>query len=165
MQSLIIVSKELCTRISIPKCFINTIVYSFVKHYKSTPDNNSTMKQECVKIWTENIDPINQLPWRPLINKIVAVTVVCWIFWLIDSLLSTRNLEECNKILISAMNGVKKKNQRLCERLKHLNVLKVGQDVRSFEKEKRVKTKPKSKKGAQNTFSMITFYQSIPSKY
>lgn len=63
------------------------------------------------------------------------------------------------------MNGVKKKNLRLCEKLKQFNVLKVGQDVRLFEKEKRTKIKPKSKKGAQNTFSMITFYQSIPSKY
>lgn len=63
------------------------------------------------------------------------------------------------------MNGVKKKNLRLCEKLKHLNVLKVGQDVRLFDKDKRAKVKPKSKKGTQNTFSMITFYQSIPSKY
>lgn len=59
------------------------------------------------------------------------------------------------------MNEVKKKNRRLCETLKQLNAFKVGQDV--LRKEKHVKVKPKIKKKPQNTFSMINFYQSIPS--
>lgn len=60
------------------------------------------------------------------------------------------------------MNKANKKNKRLCETLKLLNGIKVGQEM---EKEKHVKIKPKSKikKNPQNTFSMIHFYQSIPS--
>lgn len=59
------------------------------------------------------------------------------------------------------MNKGNKKNKRLCETLKLLNGVKVGQDV---EKDKHVKVKTKLKKNSQNTFSMIHFYQSIPSK-
>lgn len=59
------------------------------------------------------------------------------------------------------MNKANKKNKRLCETLKLLNGIKVGQEV---EKERvKPKVKPKSKKNSQNTFSMINFYQSIPS--
>lgn len=58
------------------------------------------------------------------------------------------------------MNKGNKKNKRLCETLKLLNGVKVGQDV---EKDKHVKAKTKLKKNSQNTFSMIHFYQSIPS--
>lgn len=61
------------------------------------------------------------------------------------------------------MNEVKKKNKRLCETLKQLNAIKIGQDV--ITKEKHVKVKSKAKKKTQNTFSMINFYQSIPSIY
>ncbi|XP_055300704.1 uncharacterized protein LOC129567627 [Sitodiplosis mosellana] len=57
------------------------------------------------------------------------------------------------------MNKANKKNKRLCETLKLLNGIKVGQEV---EKERHVKVKQKSKKNSQNTFSMINFYQSIP---
>lgn len=61
------------------------------------------------------------------------------------------------------MNKLHKKNRRLCETLKILNRCKTGPDVSVFEKEKSVKVKTKPKKNQQNTFSMIKFYQSIPS--
>lgn len=52
-----------------------------------------------------------------------------------------------------------KKNRRLCETLK----LSKGYQVCSLEKDKHSKVKSKSKKSTPNTFSMIKFYQSIPS--
>lgn len=54
-----------------------------------------------------------------------------------------------------------KKNRRLCETLKLLNAQKSGPDV--YAKDRNVKVKSKSKKCAPGTFSMINFYQSIPS--
>lgn len=56
-----------------------------------------------------------------------------------------------------------KKNRRLCETLKLSNGCKNGQDICPLEKDKRSKVKLKTKKPTQNTFSMIKFYQSIPS--
>lgn len=56
-----------------------------------------------------------------------------------------------------------KKNRRLCETLKLSKGYQNGQEVCSFEKDKHSKVKSKSKKSTPNTFSMIEFYQSIPS--
>lgn len=56
-----------------------------------------------------------------------------------------------------------KKNRRLCETLKLSKGYQNGQEVCSFEKDKHSKVKSKSKKSTPNTFSMIKFYQSIPS--
>lgn len=61
------------------------------------------------------------------------------------------------------MNQPIKKNRRLCETIKLLNACKTGQEVSSFGKDRNVKVKSKSKKCGPGTFSMIKFYQSIPS--
>lgn len=61
------------------------------------------------------------------------------------------------------MSQPHKKNRRLCETLKLLNAQKTGQDVYVAGKDRNVKVKSKSKKCVPGTFSMINFYQSIPS--
>lgn len=63
------------------------------------------------------------------------------------------------------MSQTTKKNRRLCERLKLLNKEKTGQGIDTPEKKRPHKVKSKSKKCAQGTFSMINFYQSIPSNF
>lgn len=63
------------------------------------------------------------------------------------------------------MNQPIKKNRRLCETIKLLNACKTGQEISSFGKDRNVKAKSKikTKKSGPGTFSMIKFYQSIPS--
>lgn len=61
------------------------------------------------------------------------------------------------------MNQPIKKNRRLCETIKLLNACKTGQEISSFGKDRNVKVKSKPKKSGPGTFSMIKFYQSIPS--
>lgn len=61
------------------------------------------------------------------------------------------------------MNQPMKKNRRLCETIKLLNASKTGDEISSFGKDRNVKVKSKSKKCGPGTFSMIKFYQSIPS--
>lgn len=63
------------------------------------------------------------------------------------------------------MNRSSHKNRRLCEKLNSKNDLKVSSNsCFTTDKEKRLpKCKPKVKKCSQNTFSMIKFYESIPS--
>lgn len=61
------------------------------------------------------------------------------------------------------MNQPIKKNRRLCETIKLLNACKTGQEISSFGKNRNVKVKAKPKKCGPGTFSMIKFYQSIPS--
>lgn len=60
------------------------------------------------------------------------------------------------------MSQPNKKVRRLCERLNILNAYKTGQEC-TVRREPNAKVKSKPKKCAQGTFSMIKFYQSIPS--
>lgn len=62
------------------------------------------------------------------------------------------------------MSQATKKNRRLCETLKLINGYKTGQEAYQHAKDRNVKVKSKPKKCPQGTFSMIKFYQSIPSK-
>lgn len=67
------------------------------------------------------------------------------------------------EVSFSVMNQPIKKNRRLCETIKLLNACKTGQEISSFGKDRSVKVKAKPKKCGPGTFSMIKFYQSIPS--
>lgn len=68
------------------------------------------------------------------------------------------------------MNQTIKSNKKLCEKLKELKELKVKNvrknclELYAHDKDKHcTKLKSKSKKCSQSTFSMIKFYESIPS--
>lgn len=61
------------------------------------------------------------------------------------------------------MNQKSKKNLKLCEKLKIKNDSKCSFDFCTIGKEKQTKCKQKVNKYNQNTFSMINFYESIPS--